>query len=366
MSRGVAVIGGGVFGCVAALRLAEQGHAVSMFERAPALMGGASYNNQNRLHLGFHYPRDDETARQCVRGFERFRRAFAPAILDGFPNAYFIASEGSMTTPQAFLAFCARNGLAYGTIDLERFEPHVQGVALGVLTGEVVYDSALLRGLVAERLGKASVRVALGLGVERIARRAGGGYGLTTADGERHEFDGVINACYADAARLTGQLGVATPVRQYEYTAVAVVELDRPQPVGVTILDGPFMTVLPFGKTGLHLLYHVRDVVIAREDTALLNPAWRDPATGPFREAMREAWFAGLIDDCAEFVPALRQARLKGFLQGPRMVLARREDTDARPSVVDEPEPGYITVFSGKIDHCLWVADEIVERLEAR
>ena len=28
-------------------------------------MQGASLNNQNRLHLGYHYPRDLSTATQC-------------------------------------------------------------------------------------------------------------------------------------------------------------------------------------------------------------------------------------------------------------------------------------------------------------
>ena len=32
---------------------------------------GASKNNQNRLHLGFHYPRDIKTVYQCIDGFEK-------------------------------------------------------------------------------------------------------------------------------------------------------------------------------------------------------------------------------------------------------------------------------------------------------
>jgi hypothetical protein len=50
-------------------------------------------------------------------------------------------------------------------------------------------------------------------------------------------------------------------------------------------------------------------------------------------------------------------------LQGPRMVLADREDTDARPSFVTLHEPGYMSVFSGKIDHCFWIAEEVKDRL---
>ncbi|MBM3542850.1 MAG: hypothetical protein FJX51_12460 [Alphaproteobacteria bacterium] len=64
-------------------------------------------------------------------------------------------------------------------------------------------------------------------------------------------------------------------------------------------------------------------------------------------------------------MPALADARLAGFLHGPRMVLARRDDTDARPSIIEQPRPDYVSVFSGKIDHCLWVAEDVARRLRA-
>jgi L-2-hydroxyglutarate oxidase LhgO len=78
----IAVIGGGVFGAMTAARLVEVGETVSLFERLPALMQGTT-SVANRLHQGFHYPRDDETARQCMRGYEIFKETFAAAILPG-------------------------------------------------------------------------------------------------------------------------------------------------------------------------------------------------------------------------------------------------------------------------------------------
>ena len=50
-------------------------------------------------------------------------------------------------------------------------------------------------------------------------------------------------------------------------------------------------------------------------------------------------------------------------LQGPRMVLPGRENTDERPSIVTLHERGYVTAFSGKIDHCMWVADDVARVL---
>ena len=50
-SGSVAVIGGGIFGTLAALKLAEAGCRVTIFEAGGELLCGASLANQNRLHL---------------------------------------------------------------------------------------------------------------------------------------------------------------------------------------------------------------------------------------------------------------------------------------------------------------------------
>jgi hypothetical protein len=76
----------------------------------------------------------------------------------------------------------------------------------------------------------------------------------------------------------------------------------------------------------------------------------------------KQDWFDAQLASCCEFVPALRRCRLKSFLQGSRRVLAKSDATDARPSIVTEHEAGYLSVFSGKIDHSIWVADEVANR----
>ena len=70
---------------------------------------------------------DEETARQCKRGFTRFKKEFADAVLPVVSNAYFISREGSLTSPSEFLAFCQRMNLPYRQIEPDRFEPREAG-----------------------------------------------------------------------------------------------------------------------------------------------------------------------------------------------------------------------------------------------
>ena len=70
-------------------------------------------------------------------------------------------------------------------------------------------------------------------------------------------------------------------------------------------------------------------------------------------------------DACSYFVPALIESQMIDFLQGPRMVIANSDSTDARPSILKTFEKNYHTVFSGKIDHCIWIADDILEQVSS-
>ena len=357
----VAVIGGGVFGAMIATALAEFGEKVSLFERLPVLMQGTT-SVANRLHRGFHYPRHEETARQCMRGFNNFREAFASAILPGVSNAYFIASEDSLTSPRDFLEFCGRMNLPYRQIEPDEFIPRVKNVALGVITEEVMYDPGVLHRLLTDRLRCSRVEVRTGSEVIDI-RRDGRGFEVFTKFDCSTYFDAVVNCCYANRNRLTARLGHRIETPQYEYVAIPIIELDLPQLVSISILDGSFMCLLPFGNAGQYLLYHVDYGVIARSIAPFLDRRWLDPETSPFASVNKREWFDAQLASCCEFIPALRECRLKGFVQRPRMVLADSEDTDARPSIVTQYEPGYISVFSGKVDHSVWVAEEICSKL---
>ncbi len=358
----VAIIGGGAFGAVIALRLAEAGESVTVFERREGLLLGASLNG-NRLHYGFHYPRDEETARQCLRGHREFRKQFEGAIRAGTSNAYFIAKNGSLTSPADFLSFCSWLGLPFQVIEPDSFKPTVKNVSLGVLTEEVMYDVAVLRRLIAERLSRAGVDMRFGATVVALERIRGGGFEVKTNGGGVNSFDAVVNCSYAEINRLTTQLGHPIEARQYEYTAVPIIELDWPEPTSVSVLDGPFVSLLPYGPPGQYLVYHVEQAVIAREDTPLMDPAWLDPLTAPFASIDSQRWLKVYLDSCCEFLPDLRAARFRGLLQGPRMVLAGKENTDARPSFVTPHGPGYLSVFSGKIDHSIWIAEEVASKL---
>jgi hypothetical protein len=59
---------------------------------------GASGNNQNRLHLGFHYPRSYKTRIQSIKGFNEFVKKYPKFSNKIEKNLYFIANHNKNIT----------------------------------------------------------------------------------------------------------------------------------------------------------------------------------------------------------------------------------------------------------------------------
>lgn len=357
----VAVVGCGMFGSVLGLRLADAGAVSHIYERKQTALLGTSSNNANRLHLGFHYPRDDETARQCIKGFYEFREEFKESVLEKFPNAYFIAKEESFTTADAYLSFCKRLGLQHEVIEPNSIGLQIEKVALGVMTQEATYDSNILRRIILNRLQDSGAATYFNSEVSEI-RRKHSKYELKVNKEWLGPYDAIVNCSYANVNLFSGNLGYDTPDYQYEYTMMPIIKWDH-KPVGITIMDGPFVSILPHGVSGDFLLYHVELSVIEKRICRQLPKGWLDPVTSPSKHVDKDELFDLIHKECIKFVPQLESAKLTGFLECPRMVLANRESTDSRPSIAREVLPGFWTVFSGKIDHCTWVASHISESI---
>lgn len=340
----IAVIGCGIFGSAIALKLSERSSNVTVFEKEEMPLSGASSNNQNRLHLGYHYPRDFETAKQCIRGYEEFKNEFRDCVSEDFINTYFISSKDSLTTPNEYLYFCDSLGLDYSIIESKSFSPLVENVSLGVIAKEAVYDCNLLRGDINKRIKDARIDLRLNTEVKTI-KKIGEKY---IVNGE--EFDNVVNCTYSNINMLNSQLMLEVPTYRYEFTAIPIIEWDEPS-VGITVMDGPFMTVLPYGKSSQFLLYHVEHSVVNSYTGQEMPINFTNP------DINFDDLFYKIRDASEKFIPSLRNSTLKGFLKGPRVVI--ENDRDSRESLITKHDHGYWSVFSGKVDHCMWVAREI-------
>lgn len=90
----ICIVGAGWYGCHLAAIALEAGNKVTLYESESSVFAKASGNNQNRLHLGFHYPRAFETRIQSQIGFNWFMERYA-TLTSGIKNNFYGISENN-------------------------------------------------------------------------------------------------------------------------------------------------------------------------------------------------------------------------------------------------------------------------------
>lgn len=354
------VIGGGFFGCMIAVHLRASGvPRVTLCEREPRLLARASYSNQARVHSGCHYPRSFLTAYRSHVNFQRFSSEFAPALNRDFTCVYAIAARRSKVRATEFERFMHDIGARYeraasGYRGL--FDPRL--VAAAYIVDEYAFDASKLREILGAQLARASVDVRLGTEALRV-RPEGERVRVEVSSATRSETleaTMVINCTYA-RTNWTVRESSSMSRLKHEIAEIALMEVPRElEDVGITVMDGPFFSCMPFPAEQCHSLSHVRYTPhgnICDPDGAL------DPLLRLLEPSTSRA--ASMLADAARFVPVLRQSRHRKSLFEVKTVLLHHEVDDGRPILLrrDFAHPAVLSVLGGKLDNVYDVLAEL-------
>jgi hypothetical protein len=230
MSARIAIAGAGIYGATTAIRLAEQGHRVSLFDPL-GIMQAASAINQYRVHSGYHYPRSPETIRETMQARAEFIEAFAPAIVRNSRHYYAIPREGSRTAPEEYENIMRSHGLALRPCrpDWMSFE----FIDRCYEVDENIYDPDTLRVVIESRIK------ALGIKFER----------RSFSGAARTEYDFVIWATYG-----LGPSREIFKVAKYQVAEKILIELpSQLQNIALVVVDGPFTAFDPYGSSARSL-----------------------------------------------------------------------------------------------------------------
>ena len=359
------VIGGGFYGLFLAEVLAARLPRVVLCERAADLMGRASYANQARVHNGYHYPRSVLTALRSRVNFPRFVGEFRQAVRSDFEKLYAIARQTSKVTAEQFAEGMRRVGAS-----IEPARAEVRRLFDSALVEEVfrvkeyAFDSVVLRQLATERADRAGVVVRTNTPVERVWPQPGGA--IRAQVGGRELTAGMVICCaYAQTNVVAATSGLPVIPLKHELAEMALIEAPPSLAgLGVTVMDGPFFSCMPFPPRRLHTLSHVRYTPHGHWYDGLPGEP-HTPAYGVFDGADRRTAFPHMIRDAARYLPALAGCRYRDSLWEVKTVLPRSETDDSRPILFrpDHGIPNYHVVMGGKIDNVYDVADELRKRL---
>lgn len=341
MSAKIAIAGAGIYGAAAAIRLAEHGHSVSLFDPL-GIMRAASAINQYRVHAGYHYPRSSETIRETLEARSEFIEAFAPAIVRNSRHYYAIPREGSRTSPEEYEGIMRAHGLSLRSCrpDWMNFD----FIERCYEVNENIYDPDALRAVIEPRI--------TGLGIRFEQRRF-------SAD-MRAGYDFVIWATYG----LGSSRGIFKSAK-YQVAEKILIELPpHLRGVALVVVDGPFTAFDPYGSSERSLFGSAKhtnhwtttdpEEPVRSRYADMLNRTEFIPFAASRFEAMRA--------DCCSTVPAAKDAKYIGSRFTMRVVEDNPE-RDRRILYVQDGLPGEIHIFSGKVVSAVKAARLVCEKI---
>ena len=363
------ILGAGLYGLYSAFKIAQNIPGGGYFDKEilvidpdPTPFRRAPYINQARVHMGYHYPRSFSTAIKSAHYFDRFMEDFSFCVLTSFDQIYATSACFSWTNAGQFEQFCHHAGIRCDRVDPSRY--FYPGLCDGAfLTTEYTYDAAMLRDYFLEELKKYPfVRLLFGRRPIRIERHPTH-YSVFLDDGTRCDTDFLLNATYAATNQVLALLGYPAFQIKYELCEIILCRVSRAlEQTGITVMDGPFFSIMPFGKTGFHSLTSVTFTPHTASYSEL--PAFRcQKESGGFCSPE----CLGNCNDCPArpasawpYMSGLARKYLKeefGFeyvksLFSMKPILKASEMDDSRPTVIrrHSVHPTCISVLSGKIN----------------
>lgn len=364
------IIGAGLYGLYAARFAGKLGQRVLVLERDPAPFMRATYINQARVHMGYHYPRSFSTAIKSAHYFERFCEDFGFCIHSKFDQVYATGTKFSWTNAREFERFCAAAGIRCDGVAPERyFRP---GMCDGAyLTTEYTYDAQVLKRWYMDELAHLpNVEVRYGCSPSRI--EPGNGEWMVSLESGMVSAPFLLNATYAGVNDIHRMMGLAPFRIKYEKCEIILCRVnEKLKDVGITVMDGPFFSLMPFGQTGLHSL---TSVTFTPHETS-----YDDVATFPCQSASDGRCRPGSLFNCNEcpakptsawpYMSHLARKFLKdeyafeyhSSLFSMKPILRASEIDDSRPTVIRRlcDAPVFYSVLSGKIN-TVYDLDEIL------
>ena len=367
------IIGAGLYGLYAALHSGKKGENVLVLEWEDAAFERATYVNQARIHMGYHYPRSISTALKSRGYFDRFNEDYSFCINSQFDKVYATSSNLSWTSASQFKKFCKDSNIRCDEVSPDTYfkENMCDGA---FITTEYTYDAQLLKyWFIAEISKLSNIDIIYGARIEAIENINNQRYNFKMSGGTNYETDFVVNTTYASVNQIHAMLGFQPLKIKYELCEIILCKPQRQlKDIGITVMDGAFFSIMPFGKTKLHSLTSVTFTPHSASHESL--------PTFPCQERSGGYCSPGKLGNCNlcnakpdtawEYMSSLAKKYLKddygfeyaGSLYSMKPILKSSEIDDSRPTVIRRYNeyPRFISVLSGKINTVYELDEELI------
>lgn len=357
------IIGTGIYGLYSADLVSNlyKNKRILVLERDKKPFSRASYVNQARLHNGYHYPRSLHTAVKCSNYFDKFISDYSFAIVSDYKKIYAISSKFGMSTPDNFERFCENANIPYKRInELDFFNRNM--VEACYETKEYTIDMIKIRDYYLKKLTSlGNIRFSYGDYIEHVNKKDGK-WILHLHSKNIIESRFVFNATYASLNSVIKLFNFDTIPIKFELAEMILCRASESlKKYGITVMDGPFFSIMPFNHEGLYSLSAVRYTPHEFSNETFPNFSCQKKSPSCSGELLdncnyckyrsKSAWphMYQLVKKYlkVEFIPIFEESifTIKALMQSSAT-------SDSRPVVIQKysDDPTFISVLGGKVN----------------
>ena len=353
------IIGGGFYGTSIAIYLAKKKSfkSVTLIEREKDIHLRASSVNQARVHMGYHYPRSISTAFRSKINLPKFLNDWNDCIISDNIHLYAISEINSKITTKQYEKFCKKVGINIeDTKDSFKkiFNPRL--IKKIYAAEEYVFNVNKIIKKTRKELLKNKVNLLLNSEAKSILEKSPNEFSITIQDKEKSykklKSRYVFNCTYSDINQF---FKVKTSLK-HEFAEIALVKVPKQlRNIGITIMDGPFFSLMPYPSEKLHSLTHVRY-------TPHYSWIGNKDDKKSLKYKIENTRISRMIRDSKRYVPLIEKSNYFRSLYEVKTVSLDNENDDGRPIIFEKDKNSRVfSILGGKIDNIYDVFSKLDE-----
>ena len=305
------VIGGGFYGCIISIYLSQHKKLkkILIIESENDLMLRSSAINQARVHNGYHYPRSFSTAYRSRINFPKFVEIWQRSVKSDFTNIYAVAKKNSKITSPQFEKFCSEIGAKLKKANKNittLFNENL--ISSAYETEEFVFDINEIRLWAKKELKQSNIKTIFRAQAESFEPVSGSELRLNVKNDKGNSFFHaryIFNCTYSGINKVNQKNEVLSVALKHEISEIALLKPpNQLKDMGITVIDGPFFSQMPFPSMNAYSLTHVRYTP---------HYSWIDKeGLNPYQELREYRKFSNydrMIRDACRYVPIISQSK---------------------------------------------------------
>jgi hypothetical protein len=225
----ILIIGAGWYGCHIAKKLIAIGHDIHIVDITNSFFSGSSSKNQNRLHLGFHYPRSSDTITESLLGYYKFIEEYSDYIKKYSKNLYMISMNNSKINIQDYCNIYNKYDISYNIYE-DELPVNIINICSPILqVNEQYIDFKKIKDYFVSMLENYLIKIYnkdVWSSIKNITNYLDNNY------------DYIINCTFNHLEPIEFE--------SYELILTLLYKIEKTDIFSYTIMDGPFFSIYPY------------------------------------------------------------------------------------------------------------------------